>query len=113
MKKIKNESGEIVGEKIKLADGFIDRLMGLMFQRGWSEFDALWIFPCNSIHTFFMLENIDVIFINKEMKIVKIIRHMGPWRMTWVYFKAYSVIELKAGTLSENIKEGQLLREYV
>ena len=56
--------------KIKKCTNFIDRLMGLMFKK---NFDEIYLFPkCNSIHTFFMKENIDVIMCDKDNTILYI-----------------------------------------
>lgn len=50
--------------EIKEAITFKDRLYGLM---GKTNIDYGMLFPnCNSIHTFFMKENIDIIGINKD-----------------------------------------------
>ena len=50
--------------EIKEAISFKDRLYGLM---GKTNIDYGMLFPnCNSIHTFFMKENIDIIGINKD-----------------------------------------------
>ena len=61
----KNNHGEIVCSKVKLANNIYDRLLGLMFKKQLNNFDGLLIKPCNSIHTFFMKMNIDVIFLEK------------------------------------------------
>ena len=41
-----------------------------------------------------MRYNIDVVFLDKQMRIVRIIRNIKPWRMTWIYFKSHQVIEM-------------------
>lgn len=98
-----------IAENVKIADSFISRLIGLMFSKGLIGFDALLIKPCNSIHTFFMRYNIDVVFLDKEMRIVRIIRNIRPWRMTWIYFKSHQVIEMAGGSFPQDINEGETL----
>jgi uncharacterized membrane protein (UPF0127 family) len=95
-----------LGKRIKTADSFWDRLIGLMFSSDMFGFDGLLIKPCNSIHTFFMEYNLDVAFLDKDLKIVKIIRNLKPWRITGLYLKANQVLELKAGALDSKIVEG-------
>ena len=75
-------------EKVKVAKSFKDRLIGLMFAKSLGEYNGLLISPCRSIHTFFMRMSIDVIFLDKNYKIIKIIRRMKPWRVTGIYFRA-------------------------
>ena len=99
----------MIGRNILVANTFYQRLKGLMFSKEMRDFDGLIINPCNSIHTFFMCYNIDVLFLDKEYKIIKIIRDLTPWKMTLVYFKASQVLELYGGTLSPDVHEGERL----
>lgn len=105
--KIKN--GVIVSHKITIAENFYDRLKGLMFTKEISCNEAIWIRDCQSIHTFFMYFPIDVAFINSDLKVVRVIRGMKPWRMSWFYFKADSVIEMKSGCMPASVVEGKEL----
>ena len=101
---------EIIAEKILLADDLSSRLIGLMFRKAPPQ-DArgLLLQPCNSIHTFFMRYALDVVFLNSENKIIKIIRNLKPWRMTWIYFRASKTLELPAGHLPQEISLGEFL----
>ncbi len=103
------DSKTLVSSNFKVASSFIDRLVGLMFKREMRGYDALLIKSCNSIHTFFMLFAIDVVFLNKHYEVIKVIRAMRPWRMTRMYFRACQVLEMSAGSLTPSIKEGDRL----
>lgn len=54
---------------------FYSRLKGFMFSRGINK--ALLFDKCNSIHTFFMKENIDVIMCDKDNKILFYYNNLG------------------------------------
>ncbi len=56
--------------ELKNAKNFKDRLLGLMFKKNINY--CLCFKKCNSIHTFFMKENIIVVFTDKNKKILKI-----------------------------------------
>ena len=56
--------------KIKYARKFKDRLIGLMFKKNINY--CLCFEKCNCIHTFFMRENIVVVFTDKIGNILKI-----------------------------------------
>ena len=56
--------------ELKNAKNFKDRLLGLMFKKIINY--CLCFKKCNSIHTFFMKENIIVVFTDKNKKILKI-----------------------------------------
>ena len=106
---IHKHSKRLIAKKAQVADGFFDRLMGLMFQREMKDYDGLLILGSNSIHTCFMRFNIDVLFLTKENKVIKIFENMKPWRFTWMYFSAIKVLELPGGTLGKQIKVGDEL----
>lgn len=112
--RVRIKSGAIkISDNILVADNIITRLIGLMFRKR-PLAEGLLLEPCNSIHTFFMRYSLDVVFLNRENRAVKIIRNLQPWRMTWIYFKANKTLELPAGNLPASLKEGDLLEvEYV
>lgn len=93
----------------KLAEVFQDRLIGLMFKSEMKGYDSLLIKKCNSIHTFFMRFNIDVIFVDKNLKILKIYRELRPWRMTTMVWRATQVLELNGGAVPKEVIVGDIL----
>lgn len=106
--KIKS-NGKVIAENIILAESFYHRLLGLMFKDKIEDGNGLLITPCNSIHTFFMKYSLDIVFIGYNNKVVKIIRNLSPWKMTWIYINAYKALELPAGTLTSELKEGDMI----
>ncbi len=62
--------------KVKIAKSFKDKLLGLMYQKNIDY--GLLITNCKSIHTFFMLENIDVLLLDKNNRILMINRNVKP-----------------------------------
>jgi uncharacterized protein len=102
--------GRLLADRAERASSFADRFMGLMGRRSLAFGEGMHIIPCNSIHTFFMRIPIDVAFLASDGHIVKQIPAMPPWRLSSVYFKAHSVLELPAGTLSgSQTQEGDQL----
>ena len=106
---IKKRNGELIAGNVLIASKLLERMKGLMFSLELPSCDGLLIKQCNSIHTFFMLYPIDIIFLDKDFKVIRTIYNISPWKMTWVYLKASQVLEMKAGTLSTNISEGDVL----
>lgn len=62
--------------KVKITKSFKDKLLGLMYQKNIDY--GLLITNCKSIHTFFMLENIDVLLLDKNNRILMINRNVKP-----------------------------------
>ena len=80
-----------------IANTFFKRLKGIMYKK---NIDYILCFPrCNSIHTFFMKEDIDIIMINKNNLIVYY--QKGVKRNKIIIKKeAYHTIELPHNSLN-------------
>ena len=98
-----------MGANINVANTFMERLKGLMFDKEMKGMDGLLINNCNSIHTFFMNYSIDALFLDSNNKIVKIIKNLAPWRITGIYFKANKVLEIKGGQTPPEIRVGDTM----
>ncbi|MBS8266576.1 DUF192 domain-containing protein [Mesobacillus boroniphilus] len=96
--------------RIKIANTFSARLKGLMFRRSPLDRQGLWITPCNSIHMFFMNFPIDAVFLDKEVRIVKLVGDLDPWKIVKPIPNAYSVVELPVGTIKKfDLQTGDIL----
>ena len=100
-----------VSHRTEWAQSFGSRFMGLMGRESLPVGEGLHIVPCNSIHMFFMRFAIDCAFLDKEGQVVKILHAIRPWRVSAIYGKAHSVLELPAGNLAGNgTQQGDRLR---
>jgi uncharacterized membrane protein (UPF0127 family) len=98
---IKNKTkNTILAEDAAVAESFFLRLKGLLGKEKLGLGQALVIRPGNSIHTFFMRFTIDVLFVDKNSRVVKAISNLKPARLTPVYFAATYVVELPEGAIS-------------
>jgi uncharacterized protein len=96
-----NESiGVRLAWRVEMANQFWTRLRGWMGRAGFAEGAALIIKPCNSIHTWFMRAPIDVVFLNKESQVVRMLHAVSPFQVGPIVRGASTVVELPAGTLS-------------
>jgi len=100
--------GKMIAKDILIADNFVSRLMGYMFQTVPHK-NGILFEPAISIHTFFMNFPLDVVFMDGSYKIIKIYRNLKPWRHTWFYFNSRKTLELPAGQFPIEIKEGDTL----
>lgn len=72
------------------------RRTGLLKHQSLPEGEAMVIAPTNAIHTFFMKFAIDVAFVARDGRIVKIRPAMPAWRMSAAW-GGYAVVEMAAG----------------
>lgn len=91
------------------ADTFLTRLFGLIPRRSLGDEEGLWLEPCAMIHMCFMGFAIDAVFLDREMKVLRVIGTMRPWTFSpWVR-GARGVLELPAGRCAGRVSEGEVL----
>lgn len=78
------------------ATNFGSRLRGLLFAPTLRPGQALWIRPCNAVHTFGMAYAIDVVFLDAAGTVLRVVPALAPWRVAW-HWQARDVVELAAG----------------
>lgn len=91
-----------VASEVVRANRFTERTKGLLGRSGLSPGEAMLIEPAASIHTLFMKFRIDVVFLDKNMNVLKIIEELKPWRLTTHVRKSRCVLELPIGTIADS-----------
>ena len=111
MKNIKITKNEfLIGDKIGYANNPISRFFGLLNKKTIVDGEGVFLTPCNSIHMFFMKFPLDVVFLDRKYKVVKIMEDLKPWKISPVVFKAQSVLELPVGSIKKyQIAENDVL----
>jgi len=110
MRIINKIKGAVLAEDVIIANTIFKRAKGLLGKKEFKKGQALILKPGNSIHTFFMYFPIDVLFLDKNNRVIKALSSLKPFSFTAIYFKAHLVIELPAGTLeSSSTQEGDTL----
>jgi len=85
------------------------RAKGLLGRDSMGQDEGLWIVPCAMVHTFFMRFPIDVLFLDANLKVRRVIEDLKPWRISpWVP-GAHSALEFAGGTLKGSVKSGDQL----
>ena len=92
--------GTLLADRADIADTSAKRRTGLLKHSKLDPGEGLWIAPCEGVHTFGMKFTIDVVFLNKKRKILKIRPNMVRRRIS-LSLLAHSVLELPAGRLAE------------
>ena len=90
--------------KIKIADDYFKRLIGLMFKRD-IDYGLLIVFKYGSaIHTCFMFFTIDAYFLDENRIVIEKVT-LKPWKFYRPSKKAKYVLEVKEKSLDLNINE--------
>lgn len=87
---------ELIAE-LEVADSFLNRMIGLLGRANLRKEQGLWIHRCNSVHTVGMKFPIDVVFVDRGLKVRAIKKGLKPNRLAGPVFGASSVFELASG----------------
>jgi uncharacterized protein len=90
------EDGRIVCERCVLADTALARMRGLLGRKSLPSGEGILLRPASSVHTAFMRFAIDAVFLDRDLRVLKVAPHLRPWR-TAGRRKAHAVLELPAG----------------
>lgn len=92
--------GRPAGVRVGLADRWHQRARGLLGVSRLDDPAGLWITPCNSVHMLGMRIPLDVAFVDRSGRILKLVPRLAPWRFA-ACFGAHAAVELRAGLLEQ------------
>ena len=102
-------TGKEISSSVKIADTFFSRLAGLIPRSELNDNEGLFLSPCAMIHMCFMKFPIDAVFVDSDMKVLRIFLNLKPWRFSSWVRRSYGVLELPAGKADGNIRVGDSL----
>ena len=91
----------MLGQRIRVAETSLSRLVGLLGKRGLDSGTGLLIIPSQAIHTVAMRFAIDVVFVDRNWRVIHLRPAMVPFRMTGLHWKARCVLELPSGVIAQ------------
>lgn len=97
--KITNSKGRVLADRADIADTIAKRNTGLLKHLKLDPGEGLLI-PTQAVHTFRMKFPIDIAFLSRKRKVLRIRANMVRGRIS-MSLLAHSVLELPAGTLAE------------
>lgn len=98
IKVVNRTRGTVLATGADVAGTSEKRREGLLKKTGLNPGEGLWISPCEAVHCFFMKFTIDVVFLSKELRVVKARPRLKPWRISGS-LRAHSTLELPEGTI--------------
>jgi uncharacterized protein len=92
--------GAIVAVNVLAADTPRSRRIGLLRHKNLEPGEGLWIYPTQAIHTFGMRFPIDVVFLDRRLRVKRVYHGLRPFRLTSFVWGARSALELASGSLA-------------
>jgi len=84
-------------ESVVVAATFWQRALGLMGRSPLGSGRGLFLAPCASVHTFFMRFELDLVFVSRDFRVVRVATAVKPGRIALGGKLAWGVLELQAG----------------
>jgi uncharacterized protein len=104
---LRTATGRCIARHVHLACSFQSRCIGLLSRGAMRKEEGLLLIPGGSIHTLGMRFPIDVVFLNRQMRILGLSQHVRPWRIRVAPKGTRRVLELAAGQIAAHgLKEG-------
>lgn len=94
--------------QVRVAKTFFVRLIGLMGRTKWpSGHQGLYFPSCRSVHTFFTFLRPDLLFLDKNNKILRVVPSAKPWLIFFGPVHTYGCLELPQGASQQwGLREG-------
>ena len=98
---INERTGQVVASAVEVAGTSETRRRGLLGRESLDPSAAIVIAPTSAIHTFFMRFAIDVAFVTRDGRVVKIAHDLRPWRIA-AALRGFAVVEMTAGSMKRS-----------
>lgn len=99
-----------LGLRVRLADTMGSRLKGMLGKLHLNPGDGIWLIPSRGIHTIGMLFAIDLIYLDSMNRVIHMVEHLGPFRISPIRIRCASILELGSRTIySSNTQIGDEL----
>lgn len=106
---VNQRTEEAMADRVEVAVTRSARRKGLLGRTTFGDGGAIVLAPCLAVHTMFMRFSIDVVFVDRDGRALRVVPNLAPWRMAMEPF-AHAVVELPAGSVLEHeIKVGDRL----
>ncbi len=94
--------GTVLGKEVRIADTAVSRLVGLLGNSDLPSGSGLLIEPSSGVHTFGMRFPIDVVALDRRLRVRGVWENLGPFRVAAVSFRTHKVLELPVGAIRES-----------
>ena len=88
-----------LGLRVAHADTVLRRLKGALGKVQLEPDDGIWLIPSRGIHTIGMLFPIDLIYLDAGTRVIHLVEHLGPFRVSPIKIKCFSILELPPRTI--------------
>jgi hypothetical protein len=88
-----------LGLRVASADTLFMRLKGALGKLGLKPDDGIWLAPSSGIHTIGMLFPIDLVYLDAANRVIHLVEHLGPGRISPIRIGCASILELESRSI--------------
>lgn len=100
MVRLLSVDGAPICSDLRLAHTHWTRMKGLLGSKSLPDGHGLWIKPCNQVHMYFMRYPVDLIFVDRDMRVVRLVENQPVNTISEKVTEAESVVEVPVGTIA-------------
>jgi len=110
MLRLRTAEGVEICSELRPAHTHWTRMKGLLGSKNLPDGSGLWIKPCQQVHMYFMRYPIDLIFLDDDLRVVRLIENQAVNTISEKVPEAASVVEVPVGTIAgAGLREGAVL----
>jgi len=100
---VRNAStGRVLAWRVRRADNWLERAVGFLPRTSIAPEEGLWFEHCHAVHTIGMRTALDVVFLDKDMRVVKVEANVAPQKLYVGAQNAHTVAEFGPGFVKAN-----------
>ena len=96
------DTGRVLAWRVRRADGWVSRLVGFLPRRSIAAEEGLWFENCGAVHTVGMRTALDIIFLDRGLRVVRVVPNVRPHRLYVGARGAHVVVEFGPGFAKAN-----------
>lgn len=90
-------NGKVLATRVARASNFVTRGLGLLPRATVAPDEGMWIDGCSAVHTIGMRATIDLYFLDRDSRVLRIVSAIPPNRLAVSCRDAVSIVELGSG----------------
>jgi uncharacterized membrane protein (UPF0127 family) len=95
-------TGRVLAWRVRRANSWLERAIGFLPRTSIAPEEGMWFEHCSAIHTLGMRTPLDVVFLDRDHRIVKVEPNVPPHRLHVSARHAHTVAEFGPGFSSAN-----------
>jgi len=96
------ETGRVLAWRVRRADGWFERAVGFLPRTSIAPEEGLWFEHCHAVHTIGMRTALDMVFLDKDHRVVKVAANVTPHKLVVTAKNAHTVAEFGPGFIAAN-----------